>query len=535
MYKKYNELYSNLPKTINEYKEKLKKNKKSVDDIFFDNSVFLFQVFDSASIPYFLTADSKTTISLNALVTGGRTNNERYKEYFLDYAADVDLESCYGTGLNEFKLPVGLPTIVAKAPNENFLTLREFLKLYEFDFYPNLWKIVVSGELGFEQDLIFSRAITPASANNFNKKQNIYDGDFDNLNMLTSKLVLLRHKRVNGVITHDILEILRKICSKLEMRDILNLKVQTAVFLKKSDKVDNVKEWSTSVLNDKNSMRFDVQIQALSDKRTRKWFGYLLKNFIQPLLEKRKEFKEKMKTTKNKLQKGELNAKQTNIKSMINTLYGVFASQYFRVGNSILADNITAKARTYVWLLIKSLNCNMCITDGSTYGLNEVFFLNKKGKKPSLKTLSNLETLEKHRSIKKLPLGGISKFQNYRGDFYSLNLDFLVTQHITNFWDVYNIKFAYCIEHKPEHLAIKTGFMEKGNYALKTYDKEEKNWSKCVFKTRGQKEYTNGKRNPYFVFFQNILDGIDVLPQFLDYEHETLFFKRRVVVFNLHF
>ena len=66
----------------------------SVDDVFFDNGVFLFQVFESASILYFLTSNPKTTISLNALVTGGRTNNKRYKELSLEYAADVDLQSC---------------------------------------------------------------------------------------------------------------------------------------------------------------------------------------------------------------------------------------------------------------------------------------------------------------------------------------------------------------------------------------------------------------------------------------------------------
>lgn len=46
-------------------------------------------------------------------------------------------------------------------------------------------------------------------------------------------------------------------------------------------------------------------------------------------------------------------------------------------------------------------------------------------------------------------------------------------KHIDDFWGNYNIKFAYKIEHKPEHLAIRTGYMGKANYALKTYNKEE--------------------------------------------------------------
>lgn len=100
-------------------------------------------------------------------------------------------------------------------------------------------------KLWFQVSSVLSRTlfiVDELPANNFYKKQNVYDGDFDKLNQLTSKLVLLRHEIVNGIITHDILDILRKICSKLKMRDILDLQVQTAVFWKKSDRVDRVQD-----------------------------------------------------------------------------------------------------------------------------------------------------------------------------------------------------------------------------------------------------------------------------------------------------
>lgn len=286
-----------------------------------------------------------------------------------------------------------------------------------------------------------------------------------------------------------------------------------------------LEDWCDSVLDDQNTMEFDVEIQALSDKRTRKWFGYPLKNFITPLLDKRKTLKKQLKITNDPSIKGELNAQQSNVKLLINTLYGVFASQYFKLGNVVLADNITGKARTYVWLLAKCLNCNMTITDGSTYGLNEVFHLNKNDKKPSLKTFSNLQKLEAHRSIKKLPLDGvdwISKFNDYKGDSDSLHLDERVTKHIADFWGPYNIKFAYNIEHKPEHFALRTAFMGKGNYALKTYNPEKDDWSNSVFKIRGQKEFTNGIRNPYFLFLEDIINNGNSLPDNLKYKHVTL-------------
>lgn len=68
----YNEKFSDIPKLLNEF-EKYEENLH--DHSFFRNNVFLFNVLNSASISYFLTANLKTTIPLNALVTGRRANN----------------------------------------------------------------------------------------------------------------------------------------------------------------------------------------------------------------------------------------------------------------------------------------------------------------------------------------------------------------------------------------------------------------------------------------------------------------------------
>ena len=178
-----------------------------------------------------------------------------------------------------------------------------------------------------------------------------------------------------------------------------------------------------------------------------------------------------------------------------------------------------------MWLLVKALNANMSITDRSLYELNNVFYINNGGKKPSLSTFSKIYELGKHKSIKKKPLAGIDckeMFKNYQGDFDSLNLDSLVTNHLNEFWSHYNISFQYNIEHKPDHLSIKTSYLKKGNYALKTYNPNEKNWTGRVFKIRGQKEFCNDVKNPIFVFFENILNNEDEFPQNLDYKHSSL-------------
>ena len=65
---------------------------------------------------------------------------------------------------------------------------------------------------------------------NFYKNSTIYNGDFDTLTHLSSKLVILKREIINGVIIHDIFEILKKICSNSELKEIMDLHVNTAVF-----------------------------------------------------------------------------------------------------------------------------------------------------------------------------------------------------------------------------------------------------------------------------------------------------------------
>lgn len=123
----------------------------------FFKSPFVCLPYSGASIESISYRDRFTTSLLNCLVSGGRANNELPSEYNLEYILNVDLQSCYGSALSCFEFPVGLPTIIAYAPNEKKLTLKEFLLQYEEELVPNLYKITVSGKLTFEQDLIFSK------------------------------------------------------------------------------------------------------------------------------------------------------------------------------------------------------------------------------------------------------------------------------------------------------------------------------------------------------------------------------------------
>ena len=152
---------------------------------------------------------------------------------------------------------------------------------------------------------------------------------------------------------------------------------------------------------------------------------------------------------------------------------------------------------------------------------NRVIVFNKKEKKPGLETFSILDKLEKHRSIEKRPLGNIEWsyfFENYSKERNHVNLDDLPFQHINSFWEIYNLKFAYQIEHKEEHLSLKTAYYGKGHYALRVYNKKKDKFCDNVKKIRGHKEYCEGIKNPMHILLENVLEGIDMLPPYLDYK-----------------
>ena len=66
-------------------------------------------------------------------------------------------------------------------------------------------------------------------------------------------------------------------------------------------------------------------------------------------------------------------------KLFTNTTYGVTVSPFFTVSNVILAQNITGRIRTAIWLHEKALNTLQSITDGGILNLNRVYWPPKPG------------------------------------------------------------------------------------------------------------------------------------------------------------
>jgi hypothetical protein len=260
---------------------------------------------------------------------------------------------------------------------------------------PNLYKIVVSGKLSFEQNLLFSKLTTESTLKKDFGQRKFSGLGHDDKAHLHADLVLLQKEIKNGVITSDVLEMLRAVCSNLELKEFYDLEVVTATFWYGELKCDSVEEWIEKVLSSEGELVFDGSLQSLSDTRNRWWFPIPLKYFIGELVEERKRLKKIWAECTDPVEKERLAAKQNALKLIINVLYWCLTSPYFQIGNAVLADCITARARVEVFKLAKALNLSQTITDGGNYCLTEVFHFKKGGKRPrpSLSVLSSPLTL----------------------------------------------------------------------------------------------------------------------------------------------
>jgi hypothetical protein len=494
----------------------------------FNKCKFEFTGLSQCSVGYFAKRD--TSAAFNALVQGGRCNNERPTAYRAMYGADIDLNGCYGTALIAFIYPVGLPTVWGFRPGQRRVTLKQWLSKHETELVDNLWTVTVEGELSFCQDLIFSKIVTQDQINkaawgDWDKESEDPDRD-DDLAHIPGDFALIRKEIQNGIITSDILRALKAIATNVELGELMKLKVVCGVAYLKGDRLDDVECWIDHTLADEGE---DENVRGLdhkrSDERTRKWVGVPLADFIGKLVDVRGVLKKQAKTLDEGVEKTNLNAKQNGLKLFINTQYGDFASPYFEVGNTVLANNITARARLGTWMLNKALHTRQSITDGGIYTPREVPFLapGTRGK-PGLAILADNTKWLNGRSDRTLgQMGGVDWEAAIKSNDVAMlkRLDELALEHVNHFWGNYSddagakIKLPFAIEHKLENTFTVAAYMSKAHYALRTISKGD------VFKIRGAKDFKeeDKRKSPMYELLTNILNGSDAVPDKMPYDY----------------
>ena len=333
-------------------------------------------------------------------------------------------DSFYGTldlgvCLQNLVYPIGLPTVYAKTADQGGLTLKRFLNRYEKQLFPRLWKIIVSGTLGFKQHLLISSRLD----DRFKKREEIYEltkmeaekemfkaNDLSNLSEVKSstnksgfslkksaKSGYFKEFIENALITQDLLEQLKKVCSKVEMGQIYDLEVETAVFWKEEDRVESLQDWYYQATTDKGSFSYQEKNTALLDSRTKKWFPVeLSEQFINPLIQGASFIREEYE------KKGSV-ACEFDVRFLTDAIYRVLTSSNSICSNVVLADVIATRARVSIWQMQKSSDLSQ---EGYPMPSNPLLFRSKAGfkmkaqtRKPSLEKLDQMQLLRKHRNI----------------------------------------------------------------------------------------------------------------------------------------
>jgi hypothetical protein len=294
------------------------------------------------------------------------------------FLADIDIDGCYGNGLKNQKYALGNPLFDVKK-----MTLGQFLKKYEKRLIPGLWQArVFCRDLGkFSQDLIVSK--TREAAKTYDRKlqqASSQTGEIIELDEALTSFMFTSTKEIyGGLINSDILEVIKNNTSNEELKYWKeNVYVHGFAGYLSDNRVDLIEEMEEGYAVTSE----DTKRKKGTVEYSTKWVEIPLDELADKLLKLRKQHDKK--TPMNEF-----------LKLVINAIYGVICSQWFDtnatgISNIIVANNITARARTLAWCMSKGLRTAMSITDGGVFDINNVVFLTKRIKKPTLTTLTNI-------------------------------------------------------------------------------------------------------------------------------------------------
>jgi hypothetical protein len=401
-----------------------------------------------------------TTGGLNAKVLGGRCYNPRPRDT-KDFGiiADTDISGCYGEGMRNQTYPYGNPVIIdypRKSKHNDYLTLRDFFKQYQSDLVPGLWQVwfSVMGKLPTNQDF-FNSYLPP-------KKWADLKSDSDTLEEnwleLPDQTKIYSHQIENGLLTHDGYQWLTKIASRTLRNYILdNSYIVTAMFYPASERVNSPEELIEKLLSQTEKNTSEVvkakgKTEVINtDRDCKAWYGVNLGEFlVNKLLTQRNTYKPATKLfgTIRRLRaeglgEGEIVSQLSDnfkaveqltgidtaqiledskasskhpldslFKLCTNTLYGVTVSKYFKTSNTVVGNNITARARALAWYMEKGLYTHNSITDGGAFNINRVAY-----SKPGRRLNENNTVLTNRKTSKELdknhlryaPIGGYER------------------------------------------------------------------------------------------------------------------------------
>jgi hypothetical protein len=320
-----------------------------------------------------------TTAVYNAKVDGGRCRNNRPTDVSCNRPlADVDIAGCYGNGLKHQDFPFGRPIIIdypIKSDNNKYYTLRKFLKKFGKELVPGLWQARVSTPKGYTlkypQDFLLSW-IPPKDPGKLPTDTDLESVEWyseDNIGLIK----IFSHEVNLALINQEFLDWLENTASVRQRAELLdNLQVITAVFYPASEKCEKVVDFFQAIDSHKGENLCDVLPKRRGTKKItieqecHSWMSVNLGDLlVNRLLNERSKYS---KSNPDEMALNEL------YKLVINTIYGDMVSPYFDIGNVVVGNNITARARAMAWYMEKGLNGFQSITDGCAFEINKVVY-----------------------------------------------------------------------------------------------------------------------------------------------------------------
>lgn len=457
-----------------------------------DGKVRVWEISDllkRSSVSHFAKQQG-THRGVNALVQGGRAkNNQPTTTHLKGVLADLDKGGAYASVMSQMIYPVGLPAVFGNSLESKKKTyLGNFLKEIEHELVDRTWQIVVSGELNFTQTLISSKNIESAQ---ISEAWNPEKGE------LPAEFRFYSHEIKNGIITSDILQIIKNVSSDKELKGFMELEVVAAVWYPKSLRCETPADCYEYIEGHNGETGGVIEIKTdakgnekITDKRAKFWYGIPISNFLKPYTDMRKDLKTRMKMeVKGSKEYQSLDAQQTQMKLVANTLYGTLACPQLSISNSTLANNITAALRGVIWCSSVALNGYQDITDGFLYDMNRVNFTSNSSSMNTLSNLRNKQQLGRKAlssvSVKPIGDGGLWKVigsEKKGGDSYTtisnnevemtgkeggwVGLDKLSRDHVINFFrsDKHPIELLSTTVDEHKDVYVSASFHSQTNY-----------------------------------------------------------------------
>lgn len=353
------------------------------------------------------------TSVFNAKVDGGRCRNNRPTDVApKTLIVDLDINSCYGTGLKHQDYPLGRPVFISyniKSECNEYKTLRQFLKECKHDLVPGLWQARVFTEEGYRlkyrQDYLVSW-FPPKDISNMPTDTDLAEVEwFTDDNVGVTKI--LHHEVTNALITQEFLEWLDDSPGVHQRKELLdNLYVRTAMYYPLRDQCQSIDELRQRLLNHTGKNRNTVPKRGKTkvvdiQEECHAWYSVNMGDvFINKLLD------ERCKYSKHNPDEAPFNEL---FKLFNNTTFGDMVSPFFDISNACVGNNITARARDLAWRMEKVLGGYQTITDGCAFEPNKVVH-------PDARRLSAVELVVFNESVhdtnyKLKPLGGADRIE----------------------------------------------------------------------------------------------------------------------------